>query len=128
MSDWYHEGFVEAECPECRVQMRLQNFRYGTAFFCEKCDIKWYTDSLGRPRGKPANRETRQARMDAHSEFDKLWKNGHMSRRRAYKWLQQELGVPREQCHMKEMDAATCRRVQALVLRKFQEIRQKSAS
>jgi len=60
--------------------------------------------------------------MAAHAEFDKLWKNKHMSRKNAYKWLRRQLDLASEDCHIKEFDAETCNRVVTLVHRKFEEL------
>lgn len=37
-----------------------------------------------------------------------------MSRKEAYRWLAQSLGLPEHDCHMKRMDFGTCERVIAL--------------
>ena len=44
--------------------------------------------------GSPADWATRQARNEAHSTFDLLWKRKHMSRSKAYRWLGQQLEHP----------------------------------
>lgn len=71
--------------------------------------------SDGRPKGIPANKETRQERIRAHEAFDVLWRNGYLARGAAYKWLQEALGLEREEeCHIGRFDLATCRRVVSL--------------
>jgi hypothetical protein len=47
--------------------------------------------------------ETHKARQTAHEVFDRLWKDGLMSRSRAYARLSHMLGITPEQCHMKVM-------------------------
>jgi hypothetical protein len=61
-----------------------------------------------------ADSATRSARIAAHDAFDPMWQRGAMSRREAYRWLSQSLGIPEHQCHMKQMDRETCERVVAL--------------
>lgn len=71
------------------------------------------------PKGRPAGKATRAARMEAHSWFDPMWlakqKRDGCSRSKArkagYKWLAEQLGVSERQCHIGEMDAATALRV-----------------
>lgn len=60
-----------------------------------------------------------KARMAAHDAFDALWKSGQMSRSEAYRWLAEQLGVSREDCHMVLFDEATCARVRDLADRQF---------
>lgn len=48
-----------------------------------------------------ANKATRQARMKAHTSFDKLWHDGPCdSRRDAYTLLEGFLGVPKSEAHI----------------------------
>ena len=55
------------------------------------------------------------ARVEAHQAFDAIWKDGHASRGAAYAWLREVTGLPRRQCHMRQMDEAMCREVIRLV-------------
>jgi hypothetical protein len=50
-------------------------------------------------------------RSRAHSAFDPIWQNGEMSRNAAYRWLANELGLTRSECHMSLFDKAMCERV-----------------
>ncbi len=52
-----------------------------------------------------------RARVEAHGAFDTLWQNDFMTRSEAYQWLADELGIPKEDCHMLFFDETTCRRV-----------------
>lgn len=71
------------------------------------------------PLGRPAGPKTRKARGDAHAAFDPLWKKvadrdginvGH-ARNRGYRFLAEQLGIERADCHISHMDEAMCRRV-----------------
>jgi hypothetical protein len=80
------------------------------------------------PLGRLANKELRKWKLAAHAAFDPLWKRKLEKRRAergaeykkayargsAYKWLAEQLGVSREECHIGMFDVATCRRVVAL--------------
>ena len=59
--------------------------------------------------GSLASAELRRARKDAHEAFDPLWKSGRMSRKKAYSWLANKLGV--DEAHMGSMDEEQCQRV-----------------
>lgn len=64
-----------------------------------------------QPLGRLANAELRRARTAAHAAFDPLWKDGEISRTRAYRWLATQLGMDAETCHIGMFDIATCRQV-----------------
>lgn len=72
----------------------------------------------GRPAGRLANNELRQARAAAHHAFDPLWKEGGMSRNGAYRWLSFELGIPKNLVHIGNFDVAQCRAVVEAVKRR----------
>lgn len=69
------------------------------------------------PLGYPCGAETRKARMSAHNAFDPLWKGTHapMNRHQAYKWLAEELAIPRDQCHIGMMTGDQAREVFKIV-------------
>lgn len=91
-------------CPNCGRLARQTETQYGLRSQC--CGL-WSWD------GKPLVDEgTHRARKAAHASFDPLWKDGHMSRKEAYRWLRRTLGlayVP----HMADMDTLTAARVVA---------------
>lgn len=64
-----------------------------------------------KPKGTPANAQTRQARKNAHAVFDPMWNGRRMRRRDAYAWLAHGLGIKYEDCHIGEFDTAMCQRV-----------------
>ncbi len=70
-------------------------------------------------RTKPEQRRLEAARDMAHAAFDLLWKTGHMSKRKAYHWLEREFGMARDsERHMSRMTYDQCRRVVELCMRK----------
>jgi hypothetical protein len=95
-------------CPDCDCATELINsiviYRvksYGMCYRCPQCLSyvgchKGTTDALGRV----ANKELRKAKHLAHKEFDKIWKSNQCTRREAYSWLGQTLGLSPEQTHI----------------------------
>ena len=102
------------DCPECDGKMVLRNSKYGTFWGCEnypKCNATHGAHPDGTPLGIPADKETKKARMKAHDVFDKLWKRQGMKRTRAYRWLQERMGLGKEDCHIGRFDIEQCNRV-----------------
>lgn len=72
-----------------------------------------------RPKGAPANKATRAARMDAHAAFDRLWQakmsrdgcTKKAARGAGYKWLAEQLGVKPSECHIGFMTGGMARQV-----------------
>lgn len=65
----------------------------------------------GEPMGRLAKADLRQAKKDAHSAFDHIWKERYMNRSQAYDWLSRKLRIPIAECHIGMMDVAGCKRV-----------------
>lgn len=72
-----------------------------------------------RALGTPANAELRRARRMLHNSLlDPLWKHADRARfgkaairrARVYRWLGEQLGIPREDVHVGCFDIETCRR------------------
>jgi hypothetical protein len=78
-----------------------------------------------RPKGRPAAKATRDARMAAHAAFDPLWQakqrrdacSKKAARSAGYQWLADQLGIDAKDCHIGMMDAATALRVAELCRR-----------
>ena len=74
-------------------------------------------------RGRLANAELREAKKEANFYFDqiaktnlinKIWSEylpGISNRNKAYLWLSNQLGIPREVCHIGMFDVEDCKRV-----------------
>lgn len=71
------------------------------------------------PLGRLANAELRQAKQEAHEAFDPLWKDGEMTRREAYAWLADQLGLQGGSCHIGEFDVARCKAVVDIVSKRY---------
>jgi hypothetical protein len=71
------------------------------------------------PKGRPAAKATRDARISAHAQFDRLWMakqqregcSKKKARAAGYKWLAGQLGLEPKDCHIGFMDRATALRV-----------------
>ena len=53
----------------------------------------------------------RRKRIQAHATFDRLWKDGLMSKRQAYLWLQAKLGLPEAEAHIGKFSTFRCEQV-----------------
>jgi hypothetical protein len=60
----------------------------------------------GKPLGKPADADTRAARIEVHALFDRLWKEEHMNRHQAYRWLAKQFNAP--EVHIGEFSLQDC--------------------
>ena len=67
---------------------------YGMIYWCKKDDAMVGTHkNSGKPLGSLANKELRELRKECHVMFDKLWKDGEMTRKEAYRRLEERLGI-----------------------------------
>ena len=81
-------------------------------FRCVPCDARVGTHKrTKKPLGRLANAELRLAKGRAHAAFDPLWKDGEMSRHRAYRWLAKQIGIAPDDCHIGMFDLEQCRAV-----------------
>lgn len=62
----------------------------------------------GSPMGVPANKETKQARIQAHDAFDGYWRSKGLSRKQAYHLLQDITGLPPKDAHIASFDKEQC--------------------
>ena len=53
-------------------------------------------------------------RCMTHVIFDRLWKDGGMSRTQAYKWLAHEMNLTKQEAHIGNFTVAQCLTVQML--------------
>ena len=66
------------------------------------------------PMGTLANRSLRQKRRQAHIALNRLWEQGLMTRKEAYRWLQVQLGLPESEAHIGRFSEFRCEQVIAL--------------
>ena len=113
----------DLKCPEpdCPGTLVLKESRYGHFYGCNKwsynqCPGAHGAHPDGSPMGVPAPKETRRARTLTHEKFDRLWKEGHLSRRQAYRWLQRAMKMTEEQAHIGRFTIEQCRTLYRLLL------------
>lgn len=107
-------------CPSCGASMALRRSKFGLFYGCESYPDCTETHGAhqhsGEPLGVPADRETRQWRMKAHAMFDRLWQEGHMSRKNAYRFMRREMDMQAEDAHIARMSIEECRRLYGISL------------
>lgn len=87
---------------------------YGMIYLCRRCNayvgVHKGTD---QPLGRLANAELRRWKSAAHAAFDPLWKHGiyRGNRRKAYKWLAKQMGIPEAHTHIGMFDVDKCKQV-----------------
>lgn len=90
-------------CPVCGGIPSRSITRFGIRH--DHCGL-WSWD--GAPL---VDRETHDARTEAHKQFDAAWQGQGITRREAYRRLAAAMGLSLKDCHIKLMDAAMARRV-----------------
>lgn len=113
---------IDKPCPYCKFECILV---YGDSIYphrpdlfhkpfwlCIKCKA-WAGCHPGTTKrmGRVANVETRRLKMAAHAVFDPIWKSRKMSRKKAYKWLQEQTGLSERDCHIGWMEDSDLSRV-----------------
>lgn len=121
---------IHVTCDYCERPARLTTGRevyphrpdlFSKRFYkCTPCGA-WVGchDGTHTPLGRLANAELRKAKMEAHDAFDPFWRSEAKrqglsrgkARRRAYKWLAEQLGIEPQLCHIGMFDVETCQRV-----------------
>jgi hypothetical protein len=86
--------------------MHLRGYRYHCSD--DRCKGKHGAHPDGTPMGVPGNKETGKARDYAHSEFDKLWKSGRVSRIQAYVILRRIMGMTTQEAHIGRFTKDQC--------------------
>ena len=93
---------------------------YGSMIYlCKPCDawVGVHKDTK-IPKGRLAKAELRKLKIEAHHEFDPLWRAAMRlrgwtqkeARKRAYQWLATILGIEFNKCHIGMFDEEQCRR------------------
>lgn len=116
-------------CPYCHRPAELVDGKaiypsrpdlYQKKFWlCTLCDAYVGThrgSKAHNPLGRLANAELRRAKQDVHRVFDPLWKTKQMTRNEAYRWLAEELGIDRKECHIGMFDVDRCRQAFEIVM------------
>jgi len=108
-------------CPYCNGTMQLRDSdviygrSYGMVWFCENwpgCDaFVGCHKGTDKPLGTPANGVLRNWRKRCHGLFDELWKSRRMTRRGAYDWMAEQLGIPVDQAHIALLSLEQCQQL-----------------
>ena len=80
-------------------------------YLCQPCGAYVGCHADGKPYGRLANSELRKHRMMAHGLFDRIWKDGGVSRSSAYQWLAAKMGLNTSDCHIGMFDVDKCKEV-----------------
>lgn len=110
---------IEVTCPYCQkpakcvtgdvVYARRPDLKDKFFYECIPCDayVGCHQNSK-RPLGRLANATLRKAKKMAHEVFDKLWRNGGMTRDQAYAWLAKKMELSPDDCHIGKFDEWQC--------------------
>ena len=116
---------VNINCPYCgsRALLRPASVVYGERatdpaapyYVCARypaCNSYVAAHRATRlPMGTLADADLRRKRIQAHAAFDRLEKNGLMSKRQAYLWLQAKLNLPEQDAHIGKFSTFRCEQV-----------------
>lgn len=118
------------KCPYCErdaelatgavIYPRRPDLDHKLFWRCQPCDAYiGCHPGTSTPMGRMANADLRQAKQNAHAWFDRIWMSREMSRKKAYRWLADELGIEAKNAHIGMFDLDRCRlAVQACQARK----------
>ena len=109
-------------CGECGSLMNLRKSRHGPFYGCSRwpaCEGTHGAHPDGKPKGIPANKKTRQARIRAHRVFDEIWKKGLKKRHQAYAWMREAMEMSHSQAHIANFSEEQCDQLIQLVYRDF---------
>lgn len=106
-------------CPDCGADMILRQttkyqFKNGAnrVFYgCSRypdCQAIRPSHPDGTVYGVPGDKETREWRMKAHAEFDRLWKSYKYSRNEAYSFLANLMQLPAGKAHISSFTKEQC--------------------
>jgi hypothetical protein len=127
-------GTICSYCGQPTVRVKAIEI-YGSVPFANKdfllCRPCWayvgVHGSSGTALGRVANLSLRSKRSAAHRVFDLLYKEGHLSRTAAYKWLSAELDIPAKYTHIAMFGEQTCDRIVEIVHPYLKKLRQLEA-
>ena len=118
----------DLKCADCGALMDIRTSKkfkapfYGCSTF-PACRGTHGAFPDGRPLGKPANKEAKKARVQAHKVFDLIWREKHKPRAAAYTWMRKRMGLSKEEAHIGLFDRLQCEALIALVKKEFPSTR-----
>lgn len=119
-------------CQYCRQSTELVSaaevYMYCTEGFVLLCRDCWAYVGVQPDNktglGTVADKDLRLARNKAHLEFDKLYKQGYLTKSSAYEWLSDTIKIPRQFCHIAMFSINTCEEAIELVNIKLKNLEQ----
>ena len=81
-------------------------------YLCTNCNAYVGTHKgTNKPLGRLANAVLRMKRRETHKVFDGYWQRMNMTRSAGYKWLSNQLKLPKSKTHIGYFDMETCENV-----------------
>jgi hypothetical protein len=133
-------------CPYCNAEARLMTGRemypnhpqlsHKRSYKCAPCDASvGCHPGTSVPLGTLASAPLRKARSATHRSFDRLWRGHIMSdwkmlgkpknlytRREAYDWLSEAMGMEPGNCHIGQFNEAQCRKAEKVSQARWAEM------
>lgn len=108
------------ECRYCGEPARLVNGKQIYPYRADLAELKFWRcapcnawvgvhNGTETPLGILAKAELRKLKSQVHALFDPIWKEKRMKRSKAYRWLAEGLGIPKDECHVGMFDEARCK-------------------
>ena len=95
--------------------LRDASYVYGGASSCKRLYVCQHYPSCDAyvgvhkgtqtPKGTLADGDLRNLRIRAHRMFDMIWKNGILTRKNAYRWIQDKFSLRSDQAHIGNFSA-----------------------
>lgn len=114
---------VNIKCPYCGSQAFLRpasmvrrNAQHGEeVYVCAHYPVcNSYVSAHRRthlPMGTLASKQLREKRRMAHIALNRLWEQGLMTRKEAYRWLQIQMSLPETEAHIGNFSEYRCDQV-----------------
>ena len=114
-------------CGDCGAPMVLRSSKYGPFYGCSRwpdCKGTHGAHPDGKPKGTPADANTRKARVTAHRVFDEIWKRDLVRNRgAAYSWMRKAMNLGRSAAHISLFTVEQCETLVQLVHRDYPALR-----
>ena len=129
-----HKAILKGQiCPYCssptrrttEVEIYGKHFSGRDIIVCKNyplCDSYVGCHKSGEPLGRLANKKLREAKINAHDKFDRLWKGKLVTRSQAYKMLSEFLQIPPDYTHIGMFKLSTLKKVESWSIDKYKEL------
>jgi len=127
---------MDLKCAECGALMGLRESKHGPFYGCSAwretgCKGSHGAHPSGAPFGTPADKTTKQARIEAHRVFDEIWKqrllnikkSRNANRHMAYSWMREAMNLTHNTAHIGLFSKADCEALMLLVHRDYPQLR-----